>query len=132
MRIFLDANVLFAGANSNSQVERLVALILEKATAVSSDYAREEASRNIVAKRPQWQKGFDKLCENVEWVGTSSFELKVELVEKDAPILCSAIAGKCDYLVTGDKRDFGHLYRRTVQGVTIVSLTQLAEILITK
>jgi len=30
------------------------------------------------------------------------------LVDKDKPILLGAIAQKCDYLLTSDKKDFGH------------------------
>lgn len=129
MRVFLDANVLFAGAKFGSQVARLVRRIMDRGTVVSSDYAREEAIRNIRVKRPAWQEEFDALCERIEWIGTGCFTLEVELAEKDVPILCSAIAGRCDYLVTGDKRDFGHLFGKMVHGVEVVSLTQLAEVL---
>ena len=129
MRVFLDANLLFAGAKFDSQVARLVRRTLGSGTAVSSDYAREEAIRNIRIKRPAWQEEFDALCERIEWIGTRCFALDLEVAEKDVPILCSAIAGRCDYLVTGDKRDFGHLYGERVQGVEIVSLTQLAKVL---
>ena len=38
-----------------------------------------------------------------------------------------AIAARCDYLLTGDKRDFGHLYGKTIGGVEIVSYMMLAE-----
>jgi len=54
----------------------------------------------------------------------------IELVEKDRPILASAIAGQCDYLVTGDRKDFGHLFGKSVQGVKVVSPAQLAEALL--
>ena len=33
------------------------------------------------------------------------------------------------YLVTGDKRDFVHLYDQKVEGVTIISPVQFAQIL---
>jgi hypothetical protein len=44
-------------------------------------------------------------------------------------ILASAILEKCDYLVTGDKRDFGHLYNQTVSGITIVNYLLLTTLL---
>ncbi|GAG31199.1 unnamed protein product, partial [marine sediment metagenome] len=56
------------------------------------------------------------------------FNLSVHLEEKDCPILCSAIQSKYDLLATGDRTHFGHLYGRTVEGVTIVSLRELAKI----
>ena len=42
----------------------------------------------------------------------------------------ASIAGECDFLVTGDKRNFGHLFGVSVEGVTILSPAQLAEALI--
>ena len=49
------------------------------------------------------------------------------LPDKDEPVLGAAIAGRCDYLVTGDRTHFGALYGRTIGGVAIVSPRQLAE-----
>lgn len=130
MRIFLDANVIFAAAKADSQVAKLLTLIIKKANPVTSDYALEEARRNIVAKRSDWIAHFNLLLDEIEIVGTASFELSVELIEKDTPILCAAINDRCDYLVTGDKRDFGHLYGQTIKGVTVVNLATIADILL--
>jgi hypothetical protein len=52
------------------------------------------------------------------------------LVEKDRPVLQAAIAGKCDYLVTGDQTHFGHLYGSVVAGVEIHSPRSIAELLL--
>jgi predicted nucleic acid-binding protein len=43
------------------------------------------------------------------------------LVEKDRPILAAAIAASVDYLITGDKSHFGHLYGTRVSGVYVIS-----------
>jgi predicted nucleic acid-binding protein len=131
VKIFLDANVLFAASNPASATARLVRLLFDRATAVTSDYAREEARRNVELKWPTRVVDFIALMPLVEIVPTHLFQLPVSLNEKDAPILCSAIRAGCSYLVTGDKRDFGHLCGQTVQGVMIVSLLHLAEILTT-
>jgi hypothetical protein len=48
-------------------------------------------------------------------------------VEKDRPILASAIAGECAYLVTGDRKDFGHLFGQTIEGVCILPPSDIAE-----
>jgi uncharacterized protein len=130
MRIFLDANVLFSASNPGSNIERLLRLIIKRATAITSDLALEEARRNIVAKRPQWLESFEKITAELEEVGSISFRLPVDLDEKDAPLLCAAIRSGCDYFVTGDKRDFGHLFGKTVEGVRIVTLLGIAEILL--
>jgi hypothetical protein len=54
-------------------------------------------------------------------------DLKVELPLKDRPILGGAIAGRATHLLTGDERDFGKFWGKTVQGVRIVSPKMLAE-----
>jgi hypothetical protein len=43
----------------------------------------------------------------------------VELPEKDRPILASAIVGKADILIAGDKHHFGIYYGRQLHGVLI-------------
>ena len=58
MRVFLDANVLFSASNTGSNIARLIALLVERGTAVSSDLAVEEARRNITLRRPAWLPAF--------------------------------------------------------------------------
>lgn len=130
MRVFLDANVIFSASNKGSNVERLVALIIERGAAITSDLALEEARRNILAKRPDWAESFKTIPLRIEQVSSVSFPLGVPLAEKDVPLLCSAIHGKCDYFVTGDKRDFGHLFNTTVSGVRVITLLGMAEIIL--
>jgi len=50
---------------------------------------------------------------------------EVPLATKDHPILCGAIASKSDFLLPGDKRDFGHLFGKTVCGVKVVTVELL-------
>lgn len=40
---------------------------------------------------------------------------------KDRPILATAISEGCDILLTGDKRDFGHLFDQTIGSVTVMT-----------
>jgi predicted nucleic acid-binding protein len=127
VRVFLDANVLFSASNSGSNIARLIGLLFDQGTAVTSDFAMEEARRNVELKRPAWSESLQQLAARVEVVPSTQFSLPVELAEKDIPILCSAIQSNCEALATGDKRHFGHLYGQTVDGVRIVSLLQLAE-----
>jgi predicted nucleic acid-binding protein len=130
MRVFLDANVLFSASNAGSNIAKLIRLLLSTAEAVTSDLAHEEARRNILLKRPAWSSDFDELVGREELVASVHFTLPVALDDKDVPILCTAIRAQCRYLVTGDKRDFGHLYDKQVKGVTIISPARLASILI--
>ena len=53
----------------------------------------------------------------------------IVLVDKGRPILGAAIAGGCDYLLTGDKKDFGHLYGVTINTVTVMDFVSLADTL---
>ncbi|MCC6680833.1 MAG: DNA-binding protein [Phycisphaeraceae bacterium] len=130
LRVFLDANVLFSASNSGSPIARLIDLLIERGQAVTSDFAVEEARRNVLLKRPNWSDDLSALLAQVQIVPSIQFDLPVELVAKDQPILCTAIRCGCGYLATGDRRDFGHLFGHTIEGVTVISLVTLAELLV--
>jgi len=129
MRVFLDANVLFSASNLGTNIARLIDWLVTEATAVTSDLARAEAHRNLLLKRPQWLPAFDALLLRIEQVPSALFELPVELDEKDRPLLCAAIRAGCTHFATGDRRDFGHLFDQAVEGVRVVHLLRLAELL---
>jgi len=129
VRVFLDADVLFSASRSGSNIARLVAWLTEKGTAVTSDLAIQEARRNLARKRNEWMATFEKLLPGPEEVPSALFDLPVPLDPKDRPLLCAAIRSRCRLFVTGDRRDFGHLYGRTVGSVEVVSLLRLAELL---
>ena len=130
VRVFLDANVLFSASNDRSSIARLIHLLAAQGKAITSDFAAEEARRNIFLKRQAWAKNLDTLLGQIQVVPSIQFNLPVALSDKDQPILCTAIRSECQYLVTGDKQDFGHLYDHTVEGVTVITLTKLAEVLL--
>jgi predicted nucleic acid-binding protein len=129
MRVFLDANVLFSASNRPSNIARLVDWLISEATAITSDLAREEARRNLVLKRADWLPAFARLVERIEIVPSVQFELPVRLDEEDRPLLCAAIRSSCSHFATGDRRDFGHLFDKTIEGVRVVSLLRLAKLL---
>ncbi len=129
MRAFLDANVLFSASNAGGSFAGLLELLVDHGTAVTSDVAIEEARRNLVLKRPAWLPAFEALLPKLEIVPSMVFSLPVTLAEKDVPLLCAAIRGRCDLFVTGDRRDFGALMGRTIPGVRVVSPLQLAKLL---
>lgn len=130
MRVFVDANVLFSASRRGSAIARMLRLALEKSELVTSELASAEARKNLVLKRPDWLGEFEVLLGEMELVPSALFELPVELVDKDVPILCAAIRAGCGYLVTGDQRDFGHLFDQKVQGVTVITPLRLAEMLV--
>ncbi|HKK19077.1 MAG TPA: hypothetical protein VJ952_10395 [Opitutales bacterium] len=126
MKCFLDANVLFSAANESSQIHRFVRAISKEHECITSEYAREEAIRNISAKRSDWEYGFTLIMKPILVTAGIDNPLGVEINPKDRPILATAISQKCDRLITGDKRDFGHLFQKTIQGVTILTPLQFA------
>jgi uncharacterized protein len=127
-RFFLDANVIFTAAhNPDGNGRVLFTLAAEyQLELVTSRYALEEAARNIAVKYPERVAEFNTLIACLLLVAEpSQREVKLaatcRLPDKDVPILAAAIAARASALVTGDQRDFGHLYGTTVEGVSVLT-----------
>ena len=128
MKVFLDANVLCSASNANSPIAELIRLLLDRRQLLTSNLAAEEARRNVYQKRPAWTEGLKAVLSRIEIVPAVSSPLPVTLAPKDVHILSTAIREKCTHLATGDKTDFAHLYGKTVEGVMVITLLQLAEL----
>ena len=127
-RFFLDANVIFTAAhNPDGNGRALFRLAAEQQLElISSRYALEEAARNIAVKFPGCVAEFISLIAGLLLVAEpSQAEMQLaaarRLPDKDVPILAAAIAARASVLVTGDRRDFGHLYRTTIEGVGVLT-----------
>jgi predicted nucleic acid-binding protein len=86
----------------------------------------EEAARNIAVQFPECVSEFTTLIAGLLLVAEpSQAENQVaaarRLPNEDVPILAAAIAARASALVTGDRRDFGHLYRTTIEGVGVLT-----------
>lgn len=127
MRVFLDANILFSGAQPKSRMRAFLQLLFKRADCLTNGYALEEVRRNLELKYPAVLQDFEVLAGKCEMVSSPLAEVPVPLKEKDRPILAGAIAGKATHLMTGDQTDFGHLFGKTVEGVKVVSPKMLAE-----
>jgi len=127
MRIFLDANILFSAANPSWLTHDFVELLLQKTERVTNGYAAEEARRNLAKHFPKSLTRLETLLGRVKLVSAIVGDLGVELKAKDQPILGGAIAARATHLLTGDRRDFGALFGKTVQGVKIVDQAALAK-----
>jgi predicted nucleic acid-binding protein len=130
-RFFLDANVIFTAAhNPDGNGRALFTLMAERQLElVTSRYALEEAARNIAVKYPECVAEFNTLIARLLLVAEpSQGEIKLaathRLPDKDVPILAAAIAARASALVTGDRRDFGHLDGATVEGVAVLTPAQ--------
>lgn len=132
-RLFLDANVLFSAAHSP---EGRGAALFRLARGgicrlVSSSYAVLEARRNLEEKSPGGAKALSALLPPIEIVpeadaGTRARAAETGLDAEDVPILAAAL-GRCDGLVTGDRRHFGAWMGTTKLGVRILSLAEALE-----
>ncbi len=127
MRIFLDANILFSAALPESRMRAFLEALSREADFLTNAYAVEEARRNLQLKFPDSLTTLKRLVRQCELISQLAADLAVELPLKDKPILGGAIAGRATHLLTGDERDFGKYWGRTIQGVKIVSPKILAE-----
>jgi predicted nucleic acid-binding protein len=127
MRVFLDANILFSGAQPHSRMRAFLEVLFKQGECITNAYAVEEARRNLEMKFPAALPHLDSLIGKCELIPALVSDLKVDLPLKDVPILGGAIAGHATHLLTGDERDFGKYWGKTIQGVKIVSPRMLAE-----
>ncbi len=128
MKLFLDANVVFSAAHQEAgNAQALVALARAgRCTLQTSAHALEEAQRNLALKSRAYEARLADLLAIVERVPEApaalvEWALGQGLRPKDAPILAAAAHAGADALVTGDARDFGALYGRTLRGVQVLA-----------
>jgi uncharacterized protein len=127
MRVFLDANILFSAVLPRSRMRAFLDVLMDRAQCLTNEYAKEETRRNLAVKFPEGVSVLERLAKQLEMVPLLEMALAVELPLKDVPILAGAVAGQATHLLTGDERDFGKFWGKTIQGVKIVSPRMLAE-----
>ncbi len=134
MRLFLDANILFSASWKDDSP---AALLFQLAVAgfcrlSTSRLALEEARRNIGRKRSERLVKLEALMTRVTVDREPAAEHLTAaagygLPDKDLPILAAALAQSADLLVTGDRRDFGHLYGRRIGSLEVIGLADAVE-----
>ena len=110
IRVFLDANVLFtASHNPNGKASLLIEMSAKQRwILLSSEYAVQEARRNLSRKFPHGLAGLEKLLGTIRIVAPPPGQVcPVRLPAKDQPIFLAAMAGQASHLLTGDWKDFG-------------------------
>jgi len=125
-RLFLDAKVLFSAAyREHCGLRRLWKR--EDVELVTSGYAFEEARRNL--DTDERLERLQELVRTLEIVPESAVELayRVELSEKDVPILRAALAAEASHLITGDRRDFGRYFGDKLGGLWVMTPRQYLE-----
>lgn len=130
-RVFLDATVLYSAADSPNGLNRAIFKVAEKldnTVLLANWYVRDEADINLM------ERGLEQAREELKTLVTNHLENcrmpPRELIEQvksyvpadpaDAPVLASAIAAEADWLVTGNRTHFEHLYGTRVEGVLVL------------
>ena len=131
VRVFLDSNVILSGLLSDRGAPRvlldLFSLGLPFLKGLTGSYNIIEIERNINKKLPAcisvYKEYLPKL--NLEIIPLPTREeinkYTGATAAKDIPVLVSALNGKVDFLVTGDKKDFSPLKRNGSLPLKIVS-----------
>lgn len=126
MRVFLDASVLLAAAGSARGASRFLISTAAKLDweLVSSDYCAEETLRNLPKLRPSAATAWHKVIEPCLVLTRASMVLDRPLVfpkAKDRPVVITALAARCGWLLTLDEGDFHQKLGREVYGVRIAT-----------
>lgn len=116
VRVFLDSNVILSGLISDTGAPRLILDVLSMnipgLVAVTGRFNIVEIERNIRKKAPKvlpvYHEYFPKLQLEIMPMPSSAEVAKHSgiIADKDTPVLVSAIKGRADFLVTGDKKHF--------------------------
>jgi predicted nucleic acid-binding protein len=127
MRVFLDANVLFSAAYLTTGSPRALFSVAAAGACqlLTSEYAAEEARRNIALKQPRAIAELADLLYGVALaaepsVVSVSWATSLGLPAKDAPIMAAAVNARCHLLVTGDVTHFGALFGVRHRGTVVM------------
>jgi len=115
-KTFLDSNVILSGLISEKGPPRIVldvlTLRLPFLTGSTGKYNLIEIERNLKKKMPGLLSVYKKYLPRLNLkiiplpVSAEIKEFSGKIADKDIPILVSAIRGKADFLVTGDKQHY--------------------------
>lgn len=114
IRIFVDANILIAGADSRSGASRAVLLMAEIGlfNLVVSRQIIDEAERNIRKKLPRALPNFAEQMTNLNFeivedpISTDAAKWESVIEAKDAPIIAAAVLAKVDRILSLNSKDF--------------------------
>ncbi len=125
MKVFLDSSVLLSACGSERSLSRLITEIAgeRKWELVSVAYCRAETAKNLgkfgAAASDHWKS----LQRKVAWAPNALTTRRPLLLtaSKDKPVLISALAERCDLLLTLDNGDFGMLLGKEVYGMKVLT-----------
>ena len=126
MRLFLDTSVLLAAAGSGRGASRF---LISEAVAqgwvlISADYCEEEARRNLPKVGASAEATWRKIVAPALEFTAVRLALDKPLVfpkAKDRPVVISALAARCEWLLTLDETDFHGNLGREIYGMGIAT-----------
>ena len=139
LEIFLDSNVILSGLLSDKGAPRVILDILclgpPFLKGATGEYNILEIERNIQKKLPAILDIYRSYIRKLKLEIVPLPPLKAvkpyfgKIADKDAPVLASAVIGGADYLVTGDKKDFGPFRNDASFSPKIISPSELVSLL---
>ena len=125
MRLFLDSSVLLSAAGSEKSLSRLIVTIAEERgwKLVTAFYCREETNRNITKFPLKAAKTWKTIQGDLSFTANALTTNRPLLLSasKDKPVLISALAAKCNVLLTLDTGDFGIIIDTQVYGMLVTT-----------
>jgi len=137
VRVFLDSNVILSGLLSERGAPRilldLLSLKLPFLEASIGRYNLTEIERNLKNRMPGVWSFYKRYLPQLNLTviplpqSEELREFSGKIADKDIPVLVSAIQGKVDLLVTGDKKHFEKLKGIEKYHLRIVSSSELVD-----
>ena len=142
LRVFLDSNIILSGLLSDKGAPRIILDLLSIGLpfliGLTGRYNLVEIERNLKKKMPG--------ILSVYKVYSPKLNLKIiplphkeelreyfgKIADKDIPVLVSAIRGKADFLVTGDKQHFEKIKAREEYPLRIVTPSEFIDSVLPK
>jgi len=125
VRLFLDSSVLLSAAGSEKSLSRLIVTIADKWgwELVTAFYCRDETNRNIGKFPCKAAKIWQALQNDLSVTPNALTSTRPFLLtaSKDKPVLISALAAKCNVLLTLDTGDFGIIIDTKVYGMIVTT-----------
>ena len=125
MKVFLDSSVIISACGSAKSLSRLIWRIhsAHDWRLISSSYCRAEVVRNIVKFGDPAAATWSRFNCQIDWVPNALTSKRPLLIAaaKDKPVLISALAARCNVLLTLDTGDFELLLGTEVYGMLVIT-----------
>ena len=107
MKVVLDTNVIIAAFATRGLCAEVFEVCLTKCEIILSDYILHEVAQKLVTKihlpKPIAQEILQFLREHSQIVKPEAIEISILKDQKDLPIIGTAVRGKAQFWITGDK-----------------------------